>query len=178
MGGRGWGSWGSSESLGGSSSQTYREGGWGLLLYCSCLDLVLQGIQPTVSSEPLPASSCPPLLPPSSPLLSLNSAAFFSFLLGLSMHTPLCIPAGALGTHVLVFCVCTPACMWIGVHARMVLLRANVRVFSVCTCRWTSVHACMHTVMHGALCAHMHAFSVHTSLVPVLPCASVQVCAC
>lgn len=160
------------ESLGGSSSQTHREGGWGLLLYCSCLDLVLQGIQPTMSSEPLPTSSCPPLLPPFSPFLSLNSAAFFSFLLGLSVHTCRCLGF----TCACVLCV--HPCM----HVDWCTCTHGA---SACKCAYVlCVHmqidqcACMHAVMHGTLGAHMHAFSVNTSLVHVLPCASVQVCAC
>lgn len=134
------------------------------------------------SSSPLAllSSSLPSLL------LPLNSAG----LLGLEYKqsptrtcvcvcTWVCKLAGCLVyTRACVLCVHT--CIHVGwcacMHACMVVLMcANVHC-SVCAHANgpVRVHACM----HGALCARVHAFSVHTSLVPVCPCAFVQVCAC
>lgn len=154
---------GSSESLGGSSSQTPREGGWGMLLHCSCLDLVLQGIQPTMSSEPLPASSCPPLLPPSSPLLSLNSAALLSE-----------ISLGVECTHQCAYLQvpCVHICMHVGWCACMVLLQ-------MCVC-WVCVHmqvgqcACMHAPC--LVCTHACLFCAHEPRACTAVCIRAGVC--
>lgn len=146
----------------------------GFLLYCSCLDVVLTGIQPTLSSEPLPASSCPPSLFPSLSSSILHTAAPFSFLSGLSVHT---------GVHTcrcpVYICSCfvrahLHACWLVCRHARCLCVQMCV----LCLHRWASVRACVHACMHGALRAHVHAFSVHTSLVAICLCASMQACAC
>lgn len=148
------------------------------------LDLALQNIQPTMSSEPLPAPLLPSF-PPPFPLLHPSILQLsWDWSIDKALAEPVCECAhgcaylqNALYIHVPVFCVCTPAYTWAGVHACMHCgaYVCKCALFCVCTCKWASARACMHA---RALCARVHAFSVHTSLVPVYPCAFVQVCAC
>lgn len=112
--------WGSSESLGRSSGMVGGGGGLGLLLHCSCL--VFQGIQPTMSSEPLPApSALPHLCSPLQLALGAECAHRCAHLQVSCMHMCLCFACAPLHACELVWIRCfTPA---------------NVRVFCVCTCR-------------------------------------------
>ena len=140
------------------------------------LDLALQDIQPTMSSEPLPAPLLPSFSPPF-PFLFHPSILQLSWdwSIDKALPEPVCECAhgcaylqNALYTHVPVFCVCTPAYTWAGVHAcTVVLMCANVHC-SVCAhangpvrvhaCTVPCVHACMPFLCTRAscLCARVH----------------------
>lgn len=118
------------------------------------LDLALQDIQPTMSSEPLPAPLLPSFPPPF--LLLFHPSILqlsWNWSIDKALPEPVCECArgcaylqNALCTHVPVFCVCTPAYMWAGVQACMHggAYVCKCALFCVCTCKWASARACMH----------------------------------
>lgn len=117
-------------------------------------------------------------------LLPLNSAG----LLGLEYkqsptRTCVCVCAhgcanlqGALCTHEPVFCVCTPAYMWAGVHACMHggAYVCKCALFCVCTCKWASARACMHA--RCLVCTRACLFCAHEPRACVPVCIRAGMC--
>lgn len=133
-----------------------------------------------MSSEPLPA----PLLlsfPPPFPLLFYPSILQLSWdwSIDKALPEPVCDCAhgcaylqGALCTHVPVFCVCTPAYRWAGVHACMhawwcfcvqmcIVLCVHMQM-GQCVCMHACTVPCLHACMPflctraSCLCARVH----------------------
>lgn len=146
------------------------------------LDLALQNIQPTMSSEPLPAPLLPSF-PPPFPLLFHPSILQLSWdwSIDKALAEPVCECAhgcaylqNALYTHVPVFCVCTPAYTWAGVHACMHALWCLCVQMCIVLCVHMQMGACRHA--RCLVCTRACLFCAHEPRACVPVCIRAGMC--